>query len=64
MKNPINTSPCQRLDGRLKSPSIMTVQQKGGRISQGDPSRVDVQTTLSQTSRCMPLHKVPQEKPH
>ncbi|KAK3784049.1 hypothetical protein RRG08_025243 [Elysia crispata] len=45
----------------------MTVQQKGGRISQGlkgDPFRGDISATLSPTERRTPSHEVPQSKPH
>ncbi|KAK3798509.1 hypothetical protein RRG08_063518 [Elysia crispata] len=66
-KKPVNTSPGQRVDGRPKPASIMTVQQKGGRISQGlkgDPFRGDISATLSPTERRTPSHEVPQSKPH
>ena len=67
LKKPVNTSPGQRVDGRPKPASIMTVQQKGGRISQGlkgDPFRGDISATLSPTERRTPSHEVPQSKPH
>ncbi|KAK3772195.1 hypothetical protein RRG08_035235 [Elysia crispata] len=57
-EKPVNTSPGQRVDGRPKPASIMTVQQKGGRISQGlkgDPFRGDISATLSPTERRTPF---------